>query len=263
MLDTSVSVWNYTYSNDTLTDTIAIPTTYEALDGTTYIYRDRDIPQRAMEYSCGPRCLWMWAHVSRGPSFGNSRPIFYQCPITVFPVVSATNAILPEHNVTDDMARLLAASIGLQGRKGLVNGWQGWKQYQLYTEGTAWELHNLHRADDAGANMAEFAIASLSTLALQNARVTVAGAQPNLASYLNFSWGRVAPLLGTIVLLHGALYAATQLVKSTGSAQPGILSQENILLSDQNAGANNADSEESPSEPPDVLDQVQRHAQIC
>ena len=75
--------------------------------------------------------------------------------------------------------------LGAPGRGGDV--WQRRQRFQTYPEGTAWELH-YHSLDDVGANMAEFAIASLSTLALQNARLTLPGARPRPASYLVFDW---------------------------------------------------------------------------
>ena len=203
-LDAIVYGWNYTYSNGSSNGTLQIPTTYETTNGTTYIYRDMAVPQEATEWSCGPRCLWMWAHRSPGGAWGDTPSTFYACPVTVFPV---DNAFKPEHEVSDGMARLAAAAIGLQGRRG-GDTWQQWMQFQTYSEGTAWEIH-LHELDEIGANMAEFAIASLSTLATLNDRITLTGDQPNLASYLHFAWRRIGLLLGSIAVIHALLFLGT------------------------------------------------------
>ncbi|KAI9888670.1 MAG: hypothetical protein M1814_006567 [Vezdaea aestivalis] len=199
-LRNTISAWNYTYTNGSFQGDIIIPVAHEAFDGTTYIYRGKDIPQNEKQWSCGDRCLWMWAHLNPGPYFRDNRSIFYQCPITISPV---ENAIRPEQIFSDGMARLAAASIALQGRRG--GNWQQWTQYQFYPVGTAWEIHN-GGDDRVGPNMAEFAIASISTLAIQNSRVIVSADQPNLSSYLDFRWGFVIPLTLFVACIHIGLF---------------------------------------------------------
>ena len=116
----------YSFTNGTFNGSISIPDQSGAFDGTTYIYRGANTPQNAVTYACGPRCIWMWAHKSRG----NGEPsTFYQCPITVSLVRNASN---DAQNISDGMARLAAASIALQGRP---SGKGFWNQYQLYTYG--------------------------------------------------------------------------------------------------------------------------------
>lgn len=54
----------------------------------------------------------MWAHKARGHG---EAPEFFECPITVSEVHNATNNT---DYVPDGIARLAAASFGLQGRSG-------------------------------------------------------------------------------------------------------------------------------------------------
>lgn len=120
---------NYTYTNGTFEDTIVIPKQSLGLSGTTYVYRGVKLPQHATTYACGDRCMWMWAFKAQSPE---EEPAFYQCPITISGVSNATNAA---QNVSNDVARIAAASIALQGR------WAGtfqnkiWTQYQFYPAG--------------------------------------------------------------------------------------------------------------------------------
>ena len=118
----------YNFKNDTYNSSITIPGQSGAFDGTTWIYRDTKTPQEADEYACGPRCIKMWAHKARGHG---EKSTFYECPITVNHV---SNTAYDEQDVHDDVARLAAASIALQGRpSGIVNNQNTWTQYQLYT----------------------------------------------------------------------------------------------------------------------------------
>ena len=119
----------YDFTNGTFNSSIRIPEQSGAFDGTTYIYRGINTPQNAVTYACGLRCIWMWAHKSRG---NGELSTFYQCPITVSPVSPVSPVTNDTQNVSDGMARLAAASIALQGRPSN----QGfWNQYQLYTYG--------------------------------------------------------------------------------------------------------------------------------
>ena len=117
---------DYKYTNGTFSGNITIPAQSGAIDGTTYIYQGINTPQKAVTYACGPRCIWVWAHKSRGHG---EKSAFFQCPITVNTVSNAPN---DTQHISDDMARIAAASIALQGRPADNNIW---KQYQLYTFG--------------------------------------------------------------------------------------------------------------------------------
>lgn len=121
--DTNSQWTNYTL-NDTSVGDLSIPARIDNFDGTVYIYRDFDIPQNASRWSCGPRCIRMWAHKT---VYQSEPTTVYQCPITVSPV---RNASLYEHGIPDGVARLAASAIGLEGGKS--NSDQGWTQFQFY-----------------------------------------------------------------------------------------------------------------------------------
>ena len=117
---------NYTYSNGTFNGSIMLPVQIDSFGGTVYTYRDFQIPQNATIWACGKRCIWVWAHKT---ALGSEQSTFYQCPVTVNPVQS--NETLQEaHKVSNDIARLAASSIALQG--GNSDRDNGWSQSQFY-----------------------------------------------------------------------------------------------------------------------------------
>ena len=113
----------FEYQNDTHKGNITIPDAMFALDATTYIFRGFNRPQEADLYKCGPRCLKMWAHKARGHG---EAPEFFECPITVSEVHNATNNT---QKISNGIAFLAAASLGLQGRPGSRGEWT---QYQFF-----------------------------------------------------------------------------------------------------------------------------------
>ena len=122
---------NYTYSNGTFNGSILLPVQVDTFDGTIYTYRGFKRPSEATVIACGQRCIWMWAHKTVSDSDAS---IFYQCPVTVDPVRSMRGNILRDvHIVPDDIARLAASSIGLQG--GNSDPENGWIQSQFYPIG--------------------------------------------------------------------------------------------------------------------------------
>jgi len=60
------SSWKYTYSNSSFSSSIVLPKLAGDFNGTTYVYRDINVPSQASTYSCGPRCIIMWAHKNPG-----------------------------------------------------------------------------------------------------------------------------------------------------------------------------------------------------
>ena len=71
----------------------------------------------------------------------------------------------------------------------------------------AWETH--HRdAKGVGADMAEFAIGSLATMASLNPRIQMVGSVPYLGSHLTVCWRDVIALFVCIVGIHFALFAS-------------------------------------------------------
>ena len=129
-----MAMWYYEFSNGTSSGNLTIPVQYEALSGTTYHYRGIVPPQNATTYDCGPRCIWMYAHMNPEVSLptdgADPNSVFYLCPITVSEVANATH---PAHQVLDSVARLAAASIALQGR--VQDAPYLWEQYQFYPVG--------------------------------------------------------------------------------------------------------------------------------
>lgn len=129
-----LAAYNWSYSNGTVSGNITIPTEYSADDSTTYIYRGIKIPQLEIEGACGPRCMWMWAW--RAASTLRSDPdqprMVFRCPITIS---SVSNTTLESQTISDEMAKLAAASIGLQGRYVNQGNRKTWTQYQLYPFG--------------------------------------------------------------------------------------------------------------------------------
>ena len=73
-----------------------------------------------------------------------------------------------------------------------------------------WEVHK-KTTDDVGANIAEFAIASISSLALHNKQIQITGNKPSLGSWLGvkpeFDWRTAFALFIPIGLVHLILLA--------------------------------------------------------
>lgn len=140
MVDGPQNGWDgnkyYEYTNGTFSGNITIPRQSSTFDGTTYIYRAIKTPQQAHRYSCGPRCIWLWAHKALGHGESST---FYQCPITVNQVTVdlASNALKDTQKISDDLALHSAASIALQGRpsSSSPSSNKTWTQYQLYAFG--------------------------------------------------------------------------------------------------------------------------------
>lgn len=75
--------------------------------------------------------MYVWGHRSGLKSFRDAE--IFQCPITIGTVLNATG---DNQNISDEIARLAAASIALSGRQNADKN-KSWIQYQLYTLGQA------------------------------------------------------------------------------------------------------------------------------
>ncbi|KAK0509699.1 hypothetical protein JMJ35_008093 [Cladonia borealis] len=183
------AAYNWSYSNGTISGNITIPTEYSAIDSTTYIYRGLEVPQNETENACGPQY---------------QPQTVFQCPITIS---SVSNTTLESQTISNGMAKLAAASIGLQGRS--VNQANGriWTQYQLYPYGSRWEIHNLP-INIVGSRMAEFALGSLASMAIRNPTVQSHGAVPILGFHLTVQWEFTLALCASILIVHFLLFAA-------------------------------------------------------
>ena len=130
--DDGILLYNFGDSDGKYVGNITIPDALGGFDDTTYIYRDLELPWNASTYTCGPRCLKIWAHKARGYTENST---FYECPITVG---NATNTNGDSTlAISDAQARLAAAAIAITGRpSGLdKNGQNTWEQYTLYSFG--------------------------------------------------------------------------------------------------------------------------------
>ena len=127
--------FTYSYRNATYNSTIVVPHEYITVSSTQYIYRDNLTAPQAQQYACGPRCITLWAHVTENEA-NNDGGVFYECDVSFSEVSNVTNATTQA--VSNDVARLAAASIALSGRTsdgspGTVKG--PWQQYSLYIFG--------------------------------------------------------------------------------------------------------------------------------
>ncbi|KAL2041509.1 hypothetical protein N7G274_005891 [Stereocaulon virgatum] len=206
------AAFTWAYSNGTVNGSVNIPTEMSAFDATTYIYNGTNIPRNEIESSCGPRCMWMWAFkaLSNIPMDHGQRMALYQCPITVSPVSGNGKKVHDKHKVSNDMAKLAASAIGLQGRYAnppQMDYKRVWRQYQLYPWGSTWDIHG-RRTDEVGANMAKFALASLVRMADVNPTFETEGIVPILGYRLSIHWKYAIALFACIVGVHFILFAA-------------------------------------------------------
>ena len=127
------AAWSYDIRNATWNGNIKIPGNTQGRSGTTYIYRGVLVPQLASTWACGKRCIWVWAHrtFSRTNDPDNV-DAFFQCAVTVSDV---TNPGFDEHKLPDDMAKLAASAIALQGRFSHNVTDPIWTQFQFYPFG--------------------------------------------------------------------------------------------------------------------------------
>ena len=130
--DGTLGVFVYPFHNETYNGSLPIPRGDAAFDATSYVWNGTSPPKNDTENVCGPRCVWLYAFQSIG--IITKRPdLMFKCPITVGVV---SDVLLPTQNVTDETARLAAASIALSGRYTNPDGpTQVWQQYQLFLWG--------------------------------------------------------------------------------------------------------------------------------
>jgi len=124
---------NYTYSSkDSIRGSVLLPVQVDTFDGTVYIYRGLKTPQTADTWACGDRCISMWAHKTESVTEGGKEPsTFYQCNFTVDAVqVPPQEKLQDAHRVPNDIPRLAASSVGLQG--GNSDPDNGWTSFQFY-----------------------------------------------------------------------------------------------------------------------------------
>ena len=119
----------FTYTNGTHNGTVAIPNVYLGDLGTTYMYLGHNPPASAPLYSCGDRCLWMWAYKNGGSPEPSA---FYQCAVNISAV---SNTSAPQHSIPDHMAKKAAASIAVHGTWTGTLQDQDYRSFQFYADG--------------------------------------------------------------------------------------------------------------------------------
>ncbi|MCJ1479828.1 hypothetical protein MMC13_008514 [Lambiella insularis] len=105
---------------------------------------------------CGPRCANVCAFENNG-----DQGFYYECEIAISNV---TNATLPEHQVSDTIAKIAAGSIALQGYQAINLT----DQYQRYPTGFECGIWQNGNAAGMAAIMTQFAIGSISAADLNN-----------------------------------------------------------------------------------------------
>ena len=81
---------------------------------------------------------------------------------------------------------------------------------------SAYEIH-FKEADQVDADMAEFAIGSLSTMASTNRQIQFQSLVPYLGTRLQVHWYYVIPLVPGIAGVHLALFVATAVIEAEKS----------------------------------------------
>lgn len=100
---------SYSSDDGKINGNIAVPVEFLGRKGTTYIYRGHNAPESAPKFSCGDRCLKMWAYQNpqSGPGF------FYECSVSISAV---SNVYDSTHEIPNNMTKIAAAAIALQGQ---------------------------------------------------------------------------------------------------------------------------------------------------
>ena len=198
--------YRFPIQNQTFNGTITIPRPKTGRDTTTYVYNGTLMPQDEVAQSCGPRCLWMYAFRSSG-SLSNRTSAVFQCPITVSETYNAT---FPYHDIPAEVARLAAASIGLEGRStdpdGDGPGKPVWTQYQFYAWGSDWEVQDLD-AQEVGSRMAQYALGSIAGMVTLNPLWQQPGTLPILGYHLETHWNYVIAIAAVVAGLHTVFVA--------------------------------------------------------
>jgi hypothetical protein len=199
------AVTKFEYFKSDYSFNITVTNAHLANDATTYVYQGFTIPQNATIYDCGDRCMVIYALRHGGIRKEANR--LFECNITISNVTSVSNPFLPpEHHVPDDIARLAAASIALQGRYQNPFGdeTKRWWQSQLYPRASKWETDG-RSPREIGGLISEFAIGSLATMAHLNPLTDMPGTLPVLASRVKVTWWGVIALAVGIASTHALL----------------------------------------------------------
>lgn len=159
-----------------------------------------DLPNNAAWY-CGPRCASIAAIQFLDPTDTSpSAPktgSFYDCAVTVSPVIGAT---LPEHEIPDTTASVAAGAIALEGYSTGPDEWE----YVRFPPDSDWSNYNLGTNDSSYMAMlaSKYAVGSIAGKDIFGAKTLQAeGTRPWIGMLLKIKWGYLIAILGVIVVV--------------------------------------------------------------
>jgi hypothetical protein len=123
----------------------------------------------------------------------DTKPWWYECNITVSDVQNAT---LLEHQVGQDVLKMAASAIALQGHALLPNQSDtAGKQYQYYPSSSYYGTPFMGSTDNMGMTISEFAIGVIAAAAQYNPYIDVSGDTPDTGNQLDVKWMLVTLIL--------------------------------------------------------------------
>ncbi|KAL9603993.1 MAG: hypothetical protein Q9219_000755 [cf. Caloplaca sp. 3 TL-2023] len=108
---------------------ITIPNNFLGREGTTYIYKAFHAPAGADWFSCGDKCLKMWAY--KNPWGARKSGFFYECDVSIS---SVSNAYATQHEIPDKTIKEALAAIALRGQYRGEKGGLNYQQQQFYAD---------------------------------------------------------------------------------------------------------------------------------
>ena len=151
-------------------------------------------------YNCDPRCANVCGYENNGTA-----GFYYECEITIGNV---TNALIPEHQVSDDNAKIAAGAIALQGYQTM----NGNSQFQRFPAQSTYGRFLHGDSDTMAYNMRLFAIGVFATADqiisdIDTSALHVPGFFPNQGVKLNIDHpGNMWALFGCIGGAHLVLF---------------------------------------------------------
>ncbi|KAI5820553.1 hypothetical protein BZA77DRAFT_301052 [Pyronema omphalodes] len=153
------------------------------------------------QYNCGPRCAPLYALQFTAIDSPLSQPgAFYSCNVTISEVSGSQS---PVHDMPDDIARLAAGAIALQGYSEHPNSWE----FARYITDSPWSDWNVGQNQVASTDYvrrlaSRFAIGAIAMKDLKGSKL--AQAMGNVAwvgVLLKVKWNFLLLILGTILVL--------------------------------------------------------------
>jgi hypothetical protein len=182
-----------TYLNGTSEEILKLPTTFGPAS-TTWLNPRGDLPKNSA-WACGPRCSSVIALQFRD-SGDDSDGALYHCEVRVSNVEGGTE---DSHEIPDDIAQIIAGSIGLEGYSNGPNDWE----YARYPPGSAWSNYRGGHDDDSPRMATLAARFSLGTIAVKdiygNKPIQTMGSAAWIGVLLKVKWPWLLAILGSIL----------------------------------------------------------------